>query len=38
MIIFIKVHLRDCERNFKWPSVQRWQGMIYNDTIKTLTW
>ena len=31
---FIK---RDCNRNFKWPSMQRWQSQIYNGTLKTLT-
>jgi len=30
--------LRECERNFKWLPMQKWQLSIYNGTLETLIW
>ena len=29
---------RDCKRNFKWHSMQRWQCRIHNGTLKSVVW
>ena len=28
----------NCNRNFKWPLMQRWQCLIYNGTLETFIW
>ena len=35
-ILFFKTYI--CKRNFKLPSMQRWQCPIYNGTLETLIW
>ena len=35
---YLIIFQRDCKRNFKWPSMQRWQYPIHNGTLVTLIW